>query len=58
MTDRGYESLQNLERYILRGQPMVMCVSVHQKSVLEKILAFGAIDGRPGDMELDIASRL
>jgi len=58
VTDRGYESLQNLERYILRGQPMIMCVSVHQKFVLEKILAFGAIDGRPGDMALDLASKL
>lgn len=58
VTDRGYESIQNLERYILRGQPMVMCVSVHQKFVLEKILAFGAIDGRPGDMSLDLESRL
>lgn len=26
VTDRGYESVQNLEKYILRGQPMIMCV--------------------------------
>ena len=37
---------------------MIMCVSVHQKFVLDKILAFGTIDGRPGDMELDLASKL
>ena len=28
LTDRGYESIQNLERYILSGQKMVMCVKV------------------------------
>lgn len=27
VTDRGYESVQNLEKYILRGLPMI--VSVH-----------------------------
>lgn len=31
ITDRGYESVQNLEKYILRGQPMIMCVKVGQK---------------------------
>ena len=28
LTDRGYESIQNLEHYILSGQKMVMCVKV------------------------------
>lgn len=58
VTDRGYESLQNLEKYILKGQQMIMCVSVHQKLILDKILEFGPIDGRPGDMELDLESKL
>lgn len=58
VTDRGYESLQNLERYIFKGQRMIMCVSVHQKMVLDRILAFGVIDGRPGDMNLDLETKL
>ena len=28
LTDRGYESIRNLQRYILSGQKMVMCVKV------------------------------
>ncbi len=31
VTDRGYESVQNLEKYILRGQPMIMCVKMRQE---------------------------
>ena len=30
LTDRGYESIQNLEQYILSGQKMVMCLKVGQ----------------------------
>jgi hypothetical protein len=30
ITDRGYESLRNLEKYILRGQSTVMCVNTGQ----------------------------
>ena len=58
VTDRGYESLQNLERYILRGQPMIMSVSVHQKFIYEKILEFGPIDVRPEAMSLDLKTML
>jgi transposase len=58
VTDRGYESLQNLERYILAGQAMIMCVKVRQRMVLEKIDAFGAFGGRPSDMDIDPQSGL
>ena len=58
VTDRGYESVQNLERYILRGQPMIMCVKMRQKIVLDKISEFGPIEGKPGDMLFDAESRL
>lgn len=46
VSDRGYESLANLERYILRKQPMIMCVKVRQSLVMEKILELGAFAGR------------
>ena len=53
VTDRGYESLANLERYILRKQPMIMCVKVRQSLVMEKILELGAFAGRPEGMRID-----
>ena len=58
VTDRGYESVQNFEKYILRGQPMIMCVKMRQKIVLDRIAKFGAIGGKPGDMLFDTESRL
>jgi len=58
VTDRGYESVQNLEKYILRGQPMIMCVKMRQKMVLDKISEFGVIEGKPGDMMFDTESKL
>ena len=48
VTDRGYESAQNLEKYILRGQPMIMCVKMRQKIVLDRIAEFGTIGGKTG----------
>ena len=57
ITDRGYESVQNLERYILRGQPMIMSVSVHQDMILRRIKEFGVIDGRPEGMDIDVKTR-
>jgi len=47
VTDRRYESLANLERYILRRQPMIMFVKVHQRLVMEKILELGPFAGCP-----------
>ena len=58
VTDRGYESVQNLEKYILRGQPMIMCVKMRQKIVLDRIAEFGTIGGKPGDMLFDPESIL
>ncbi len=58
VTDRGYESVQNLEKYILRGQPMIMCVKMRQKPVLDKIAEFGVIEGRPDGMLFDTENKL
>jgi transposase len=53
VTDRGYESIRNLETYILKEQAMIMCTKVQQCFISEKINAFGAFDGRPDEMEID-----
>jgi hypothetical protein len=53
VTDRGYESMRNLEKYILRGQPMVMCVKAGRSDVLKEIQKFGEFGGRPDGMAID-----
>lgn len=58
ITDRGYESVRNMERYILDGQPLIMWVKVRQKMVLEKIRAFGSFVHCPEGMEVDGDSRI
>ena len=58
ITDRGYESVRNMERYILDGQPLIMWVKVRQKLVLEKIRAFGQFIHCPEGMEVDEDSRI
>lgn len=58
ITDRGYESVRNLERYILDGQPLIMWVKVRQKMVLDRIRAFGPFIHCPDGMEVDEESRI
>ena len=58
ITDRGFEKIRNLEKYILQGQAMIMCTKVQQKYVLEKILSFGEFNTRPEGMEIDSDMRL
>ena len=53
ITDRGYESVRNLERYILDGQPMIMWVKVRQTMVLGRIREMGAFSHCPDGMEVD-----
>jgi hypothetical protein len=53
ITDRGYESLRNLEKYILRGQSMVMCAKTSQKDVLKAIKGLGEFGARPEGMAVD-----
>lgn len=57
ITDRGMNPCKTL-KYILRGQPMIMCVKVGQKMVMDKIDEFGDFSGRPDGMEIDIDSRI
>ena len=56
ITDRGYDSLQGIERYIQDG-PVVMCVDVKQPAVMERIEAFGRFRSHPAGMRYDAASR-
>jgi hypothetical protein len=53
ITDRGYESLRNLEKYILRGQSMIMCAKTGQKNVTKAIQGLGEFGARPEDMSVD-----
>jgi hypothetical protein len=58
VTDRGYESVRNLEKYILDGLAMIMCTKVRQGRALEIITAFGSFDVRPDGMDIDKDTRL
>jgi len=53
ITDRGYETLKNLEEYILRGQSMITCASVSRKDVAGAIQGLGQFDARPEGMVVD-----
>lgn len=58
ITDRGYESIHNLERYILKGKQMIMCAKTDQSMILRRIKAFGPFDGSPAGMEIDPDTQL
>jgi hypothetical protein len=58
ITDRGYETLRNLETYILRGQSMVMCTKTGQKEVAKVIQGLGEFGARPDGMAIDPDARL
>jgi hypothetical protein len=58
ITDRGYESLRNLEKYILRGQSMVMCVKTGQGDALKAIKEIGEFGGRPDGMTIDPSAQI
>jgi transposase len=58
VTDRGFENLRNLEKYISRGQPMIMCTKTSQKDVSAAIDGLGPFSGRPEEMRLDSEAEL
>ena len=53
VTDRGYDTLRNLEKYILQGQSMIMCTKTSQKEVLKAIRGLGEFGARPDGMAVD-----
>jgi hypothetical protein len=58
VTDRGYDSMRNLEKYITRGQSMVMCVKTGQSGVVKAIRELGEYGGRPDGMTVDPDARV
>ena len=53
ITDRGYNTLRNLEKYILQGQRMIMCVKSSQREALKAIESLGEFKTRPEHMGID-----
>ena len=58
ITDRGYTSIQNMEKYILTDQRAIMCVKVGLKIVLDKIKELGTFAAKPDGMDMDVESKL
>ncbi|MDR1165454.1 MAG: transposase [Deltaproteobacteria bacterium] len=53
VTDRGYETVNNLNKFILRGQSIVMCTKTSNKEVANIIMELGDIGTRPETMKVD-----
>lgn len=58
ITDRGYDSLKNMEKYILDGQAMLMPVKVGQKFIMDRTRDFGSYDSCPDAMSIDTETEL
>lgn len=58
ITDRGYESIRNLERYILDGQALVAWIKVRQSFVMDRIRAFGTFSHSPEEMDIDETNKI
>lgn len=57
MTDRGYESMRNIEALILKGRKAVLCVKTSIGMVAERIQAFGDFSVKPNGMEIDLETK-
>ena len=58
VTDRGYDTLRNLEKYILQGQSMVMASKTSQKEVVKAIQGLGEFGARPDGMTVDSGAKI
>jgi len=58
ITDRGYDTLRNLEKYILRGQSMLTCAKTSQKEVIKAIQELGEFGTRPEGMVVDPEAKI
>ncbi|MDR1109958.1 MAG: transposase [Deltaproteobacteria bacterium] len=58
ITDRGYETLRNLERLISLGQSVIMCANTSQKDVSDAIARLGEFSARPEAMRIDSDAKL
>jgi hypothetical protein len=57
ITDRGYASVKNIEKYIAEGRAAIMGVRTGWGPVLDRIRAFGRFGARPDGMALDTGSQ-
>jgi hypothetical protein len=58
ITDRGFDTLQNLEKYILRGQAMIMCTKTGQRDVAQAIREIGNFGTRSDGMMVDSTAKI
>ena len=58
ITDRGYDTLHTLDKYISRGQPFITCAITSHKLVASEIRAMGDFGVRPENMQLDPDERI
>jgi len=58
VTDRGYETIRNLEKHILRGHSVVMCAKTGQKKVMDTIRKLGEFGTRPTGMHIDPEAKI
>lgn len=58
ITDRGYMSLEVLERFIAKGTRAIMAVKVGLKMVLDKIRALGPFAAKPEGMSFDADNKV
>lgn len=58
ITDRGYESMKNLELYISKRQKVITSVKVGQGDVLKEIKRIDLSSGIPGGMDYDARNAL
>ena len=58
ITDRGYESIKNLELYISKRQKVITSVKVNQGEVLKRIKEIDLSSGIPDGMDYDVKSEI
>jgi hypothetical protein len=58
ITDRGYETIRNLEKFILLEQSMVMCTKISQKDVARVIQELGEFGAIPEGMRVDPKAKI
>jgi hypothetical protein len=58
ITDRGYDTLRILEKYLLRGQSAVMCVKTGQRDAAKAVKELGEFGARPEGMTVDPEAKI
>jgi len=58
VTDRGYDTLRILEKFLLRGQSAVMCVKTGQKNAAKAIKELGEFGARLEEMMIDPKAKI